>query len=72
MEHPIVINNHNQIGQDFDSLIAKYLATPAGRKRLAASMIQPIRRRLDYHGIARAAFPIQQLPDNAPYYPEGK
>lgn len=38
---------------------------PDARMRLAMSMIQPLRTRLDYHAISRKVFSIQQLPPGA-------
>ena len=46
-------------------LIGKYIKTAAGRQRLAASMIQPLRRRRDYTSVGRKAFYVEQLPDGA-------
>jgi len=45
--------------------IAQYIRTAAGRQRLAASMIQPLRRRRDYASVGRKAFYVEQLPDGA-------
>jgi hypothetical protein len=46
-----------------DQLIGEYLKSTAGRAQLAASMVQPLRRRRpNYSTIARQMFPIQQLP----------
>ena len=47
------------------SIIAKYIATGSGRARLAASMIQPLRRRRDYTSVGRKAYYVEQLPDGA-------
>ena len=49
----------------FQGILSKYLHTSQGRQKLAQSMANPIRRNLDYQGIARKLFPIQQLPDGA-------
>ena len=46
-------------------IIGKYIRTAAGRQRLAASMIQPLRRRRDYTSVGRKAFYVEQLPDGA-------
>lgn len=59
--HPVIITERNEIGED--APISRYLRTPAGRSALAQSMIQPLTRRIDYAGIARKAFSIEQLPD---------
>jgi len=45
--------------------IAKYIVDVPGRRRLAASMIQPLRRRRDYSTVGRKAFYVEQLPDGA-------
>jgi hypothetical protein len=70
MEHPLVINsqgkleNKNAIGP-MQGIIAKYLKSPAGKQRLAASMIQPLKTRLDYQSIARKCFAVDPLPTGA-------
>jgi hypothetical protein len=81
MEHPIIITSKGKIGRRdkrqsiYNNVISNYLSTPQGRQSLAASMVQPIRRSLNYQGIARQALQVQQLPQGAlPYYskePEG-
>jgi hypothetical protein len=53
---------NNQIKNE---IISKYIKTAAGRQKLAASMIQPLRRRRDYTSIGRKAFFVEQLPDGA-------
>ena len=52
----------NQTKQD---IISQHIRTAAGRQRLAASMIQPLRRRRDYTSVGRKAFYVEQLPDGA-------
>jgi hypothetical protein len=52
----------NEIKQQ---IISEYLKTAAGRAKLAASMIQPLRLRRDYASVARKAFLVEQLPDGA-------
>jgi HK97 family phage major capsid protein len=52
------INQKNQI-------LAKYITSPAGRQRIAASMTQPLRTKRDYQSVARKAFYVEQLPDGA-------
>jgi|SRR5271166_2728300 len=47
------------------ALISKYLSNPLGRAQLAQSMANPIRRNLDYQGIARKTFLVQQMPPGA-------
>lgn len=71
-EHPVIITDRNEIGPD--SLISRYLRSMAGRSALAQSMMQPLRRRLDYTGIARKVFLVEELPQGALpiYHPEDK
>ena len=61
------INSHGKLTdpQDFQSVIAQYLSTITGRQALTAAMIYPIRRKLDYQGIAKQVFQIQQMPGGA-------
>lgn len=69
MEHDvIVISPENKTGHRDNVLlgpIAKALRNSNFRSGLAASMVAPIRRSLDYHGIARRAFLVEQLPQGA-------
>jgi len=59
MEHSvIVVDDEGNIGR-FDNLTLSF------KKRLAASMVQPIRRSLDYQGIARRALVVDPLPQGA-------
>jgi Phage capsid family. len=44
-----------------DELINQFLQTSEGRQRLAASMVNPMRRRLDMGSIARRVFLVQSL-----------
>lgn len=46
-------------------LIAEAMKTPEGRVKLAQSMMQPLRRNLDYQAIGRKVFPVQELPQRA-------
>ena len=46
-------------------IIGKLITTGAGRQRLAASMISPLRQRRDYTSCGRKAFYVEQLPDGA-------
>lgn len=46
-------------------LIGRFIKTAAGRARLAASMIQPLRSRRDYASVGRKTFLVEQLPDGA-------
>lgn len=46
-------------------VISKYIQSAEGRRRLAASMIQPLRVRRDYTSVLRKAFLVEDLPDGA-------
>lgn len=46
-------------------IINDYIKTAAGRAKLAASMIQPLRTRRDYTSVGRKTFLVEQLPDGA-------
>jgi hypothetical protein len=46
-------------------VISEYIKTAAGRAKLAASMIQPLRLRRDYSSVGRKTFLVEQLPDGA-------
>jgi hypothetical protein len=47
-------------------IIDRYLATPSlGRMSLARGFIEPLRRRMDYSGIARRALVVDRLPEGA-------
>lgn len=50
---------------DREALIRQALGSTEGRSRLAQSMAMPLRRNLDYQGVARRFFDIQQLPEGA-------
>jgi HK97 family phage major capsid protein len=52
----------NQVKQQ---LISDYIKTAAGRAKLAASMVQPLRLRRDYTAVGRKTFLVEQLPDGA-------
>lgn len=55
--------------QEKEKAIAQLLSSAQGRKKLAQSMQLPLRRRLDYMGVARKALLIEELPPGAlPYY----
>ena len=47
------------------AIISQHIRTAAGRQKLAASMIQPLRQRRDYTSVGRKAFYVEQLPDGA-------
>lgn len=56
----------NQISNEVkQQIISDFIKTAAGRAKLAASMIQPLRLRRDYTSVARKAFLVEQLPDGA-------
>jgi hypothetical protein len=46
-------------------VISEYIKTAAGRAKLAASMIQPLRLRRDYTAVGRKTFAVESLPDAA-------
>ena len=48
-----------------DDLIARAIMTQDGKIALAQAMANPIRRNLDYHGIARRALVVDPLPQGA-------
>ena len=48
-----------------NAIISEYIKTAAGRRKLAASMIQPLRSRRDYTAVGRKTFLVEQLPDGA-------
>jgi len=52
-----------------ERIVAKLLSTPQGKLKLAASMQNPLRERLDYEGVFRRAAVVDPLPGGAlPYY----
>lgn len=54
---------------DKEKVIEKLLLTPEGKMKLAASMQNPLRERLDYEGVFRRAAVVDPLPQGAlPYY----
>lgn len=58
MEHPVIVDDEGEVS-------TKESLTQQFRRKLAASMAQPIRRSLDYQGIARRALVVDQLPQGA-------
>ncbi len=48
-----------------ENLIADVLRSPDGRQRLAASMVQPLRTRIDYSSTARRTLLVDPLPEGA-------
>jgi HK97 family phage major capsid protein len=54
---------------DREKAIEQLLLTPQGKMKLAASMQNPLRERLDYEGVFRRAAVVDPLPQGAlPYY----
>ena len=39
---------------DKEAIIAAFISTPEGKRRLAASMVQPLRTRVDYTSLSEA------------------
>lgn len=64
MKCPIIITPYNAIEKAGNS-IARMLRSPAGKAKLAQAMINPIRKNLDYQGIARRCLVVDQLPTAA-------
>lgn len=48
-----------------DEMVSRAIATQDGKIALAQAMANPIRRNLDYHGIARRALVVDPLPQGA-------
>jgi len=46
-------------------IIGEYLKTKVGRRKIAKSMIQPLRLRRDYTAVGRKTFLVEELPDGA-------
>lgn len=67
MKHPIIITSGGiiRLRHIYKNIVFSYLSSSSGRCALAQSMIAPIRRSLDYQGIARKAFAVQSLPQGA-------
>lgn len=74
MKHPIVITSEGKIynrgkWNPIYDLYNKIFSNTAGRHKLAQSIIEPLKKRLDYQSIARKTFLVQQLPQGAvPFY----
>lgn len=67
-EHPVFINSKGEISSrkpPFQGILPGLLNSSTGRAQLAASMAAPLRRNLDYQGIARKIFQVEQLPSGA-------
>jgi len=66
MKHPVIISsNGTRYKKPTPGIIGSYLSSAVGRMRLAQSMVAPLRTRLDYQGIARKTFLVEQLPSGA-------
>lgn len=48
-----------------EQTVDKLIGSSQGRRRLASSMIQPLRERRDYSSVGRKTFLVEQLPDGA-------
>lgn len=48
-----------------EQIVDKYIHSPSGRRRIATSMIQPLRDRRDYSSVCRKTFLVEQIPDGA-------
>jgi hypothetical protein len=59
-QQQMVVSNETK-----QAIISEYIKTAAGRAKLAASMIQPLRLRRDYTAVGRKTFLVEQLPDGA-------
>jgi hypothetical protein len=64
MESYLVINSKNNIEKG-GNLFSRILKSAAGRLSLAQSMTAPLRTRIDYVGISRKVFLVEQLPSGA-------
>ncbi len=57
---------HTQVSNQYkQQVISEFIKTAAGRAKLAASMIMPLRLRRDYTAVGRKTFLVEQLPDGA-------
>jgi hypothetical protein len=66
MEHDIIIiDSGGMIGPRSPYHISKAMKSPSGLAALAAAMANPIRRNLDYQGIARRCLVVTPLPQGA-------
>lgn len=64
MQRSLTITPHGKLIDDSwkDRLIQNAISSSKGRSSLAAAMANPIRRSLDYQGIARRALVVEQMP----------
>lgn len=67
MELNLNINPNGKLVEKdrYQGILAKYLSTAQGRRQFAQAMANPLRRNLDYHGIARKTFLVEPLPEGA-------
>jgi len=68
MKHNFIVINSGGISSRFIdkyAIMVKYLATVNGRQMLANSMAAPIKRPLDYSGIAKKCLVVDPLPQGA-------
>lgn len=73
MEHPVVIDSrgrtsavrYNLSAFAKSHLVSQYISSPQGRSALAAAMAAPLRRTLNYHGIARQVLSVTPMPQGA-------
>jgi hypothetical protein len=77
MKHQIIINSSGKVttykAEYKNSILAKLIVSSAGRSALAQAMAAPIRRNLDYQGIARRTLVVEPLPTSAlPVYDKNK
>ena len=69
--HLIIITSNDEIvdwefkNRSRQSQLMSMIGSSGGRSALAASMVNPIRRNLDYQAIGRAIFGVQAMPPGA-------
>lgn len=72
MRHPFIIRNkkiENRNLSIFGNLFSNFFNNPSNRSAFAKALSAPLRTRLDYVGLARKTFLVEQLPEGAlPYY----
>jgi type 1 glutamine amidotransferase len=67
MQRSLTITPHGKLIDDSwkDRLIQNAISSSKGRSSLAAAMVNPIRRSMDYQSIARKCFLIEPMPQGA-------
>lgn len=69
MKHPVIITSGGAVWRrekyERNNIFSNLLSSATGKQLLAQSMIAPLRRRLDYQGLARKVFSVQQMPGGA-------